>query len=247
MFGGGMNELFFIDKLDKGVKEYIIETERQKDIRANIKASKNSIKDFNKQRKKHLKTLQEMYRSVDTTAQEFTDFFDALRNERLEFQKLFISDRLAVVEKINPGEWDDIIQFSDKAVDKRQQKAEKKVAKAEAKGEQGFDKTRKSIANGVTDTNRQRALLAGLNGIQDEILGLSKQIEEINTTENEILVRRNASAGELQQIADDLNKLRDHSFDQLLDFRQLMMDNTSDKEWPKVARAFSKELELTAH
>lgn len=57
LFFGGVSEYFLIDKLEKGVKEYVVEKNRQKEILADLKTSKAFIKEFNKKRKSQSKTF----------------------------------------------------------------------------------------------------------------------------------------------------------------------------------------------
>jgi len=48
LFGGGSFEIFFVDQLENGVKEFVVEKDRQKEILDELKTSKAFIKKFNK-------------------------------------------------------------------------------------------------------------------------------------------------------------------------------------------------------
>ena len=67
LFSGGTNEAFFIDKMEKGVKEYVIEKDRKNEILSELKSSKKTIKAFDKNRKKQLKTLKKFYKLQATS------------------------------------------------------------------------------------------------------------------------------------------------------------------------------------
>ena len=246
MFGGGVLDAFYIDKLDKGVKQYVVDTERKKEIRAALKVSKKQIKQFNKQRKEQFKNFREMFREQSTVHKDFTDIFETMQQERKVHEDKVVNDRIAIVAKIEPQEWKGIIELSDAAVEKRQAKAQEKVAKNEAKGRQGFDKTRKCIVKVVEDSEKQKVIVTGLDNMMEQISALDDKIKAINSRENELLVRQDSTVQEIQKIVRNLDQFRKISYEHLLEFRQVILDNTSDLEWKKLAKTFSKELSITA-
>jgi len=246
MFGGGVLDAFYIDKMDKGVKQYVVDTERKKEIRTDIKVSKKQIKQFNKQRKKQFKNFRKMFRVRTTDHKDFIAIFESMQQERMVHEDNIINDRIAIVAKIEPQEWKGIIELSDAAVEKSQAKAQKKIAKNEAKGRQGFDKTRKCIVKVVEGSEKQKGIIAGLDKMMEQVSALDDRIKAINTRESELLVRQDTTAQEFQKIFRDLDQFRKISYEQLLEFREVILDNTNDLEWKKLAKTFSKELSVTA-
>ena len=50
LFGSGAFEVFFLPNFEKGVKEYVIEKERQKEITSDLKQVKGISKEYYKKR-----------------------------------------------------------------------------------------------------------------------------------------------------------------------------------------------------
>ena len=129
LFGGGAFETFFIDDLNKGIKEFVVDEDMKKEILADLKSSKKRLKEYNKQRKSRLKEYKKLNASREVTSKELTEFFNVLMDERGEFQNKFMDDRIAVSKKIKPDEWTAIIEHAGPIEDKRQAKLQKKIDK----------------------------------------------------------------------------------------------------------------------
>lgn len=82
--------------------------------------------------------------------------------------------------------------------------------------------------------------------MMDQVLTLDDKIKAINSRENDLLVRQDTPANKFQKIFCDLDQFRKMSYDQLLKFRQVILDNTDEYEWKQLAKTFSKELSVTA-
>jgi len=248
LFGGGV-ELFFINNFDKGVKEYVIEKDRQKEILANLKTSKKLISNFNKEREKQYKLFKKLNVSHETTKGDLVDLFDDLYKERVTHQEVMIDKRLSVIKKIKADEWDSIMVFSKVSLDKQIEKEQKKLEKNEAKGKETkvFEKTRKAIINNVSELGKQQVLTTGLSSMINTFEELSDEAERNYVNENDILIRKDATKDELKQLAGEMNDLRRLIFDQLIEFHLLIKENTNITEWEKIMKAFNKEFSITAH
>jgi len=248
LFGGGV-ELFFINNFDKGVKEYVIEKDRQKEILADLKTSKKLISNFNKEREKQYKLFKKLNVSHETTKENLVDFFNDLHKERLTHQEKVIDKRISVIKKIKADEWDSIMVFSKISLDKQIEKEQKKLEKNEAKGKEikVFEKTRKAIINNVSELGKQQVLITGLNNMINTFEELSDEAERNYVNENDILIRKDATKDELEQLAGEMNDLRRLIFDQLIEFHFLVKENTNISEWDKIMKAFTKEFSITAH
>lgn len=247
LFGGGALETFFIGDLNKGVKEYVLEEERKKEILADLKGSEELIKEFNKQRKSQFKEFKTLNISRETSSDDLVAYFDQMLTERGTYQSRFIDDRLAVTGKIKPGEWDAIISDSGQAEDKRKEKVQKKIDKAEAKGKEPFGKTRKAITLTVADAGKQQLLLGRLDAMIASFDKLAGDLAAININENDLLVRKDASRDEMMQFAEKMNGLRRAIFIHLVDFHMAVKENTDAIEWEKIMKKFNKDISLTAH
>lgn len=260
LFGGGLIDTFFVDKLDKAVKEYVLDKERQKEIRADIKSTKKYIKQFNKGRKSQFKGFQEMLGSRTATKEDFDDFYAELHTSRVEFQDQLIDDKIALTQKIQEDEWTLIVAFSGDVIDKREEKIEtknqkalkkaeenpdkavKKAAKAEKK--QPFFKTRQAITDAVTDVEKQTIMINSLDDIMTASQELERQIRSINVKENDVIVRRDATRDELKQLAQEMNTLRRSGFDQLVQTHMIFRENTDESQWENILKALNRDLDM---
>ena len=248
LFGGGF-DYFFIDNLEKGVKEYVIEKDRKKEILADLKTSKKLISNYNKEREAKHKTFKKLNISHETSREDLVEFFNKLYKERVAYQKEMVDERLVVNKKIKTDEWDSIMVFSKTSLDKQIEKAQKKLDKNKEKGKEfvPFIKTRKAITENVVDTEKQQLLKSGLDKMISSIEELSVETETINTNESELLTNQNATKDELLKLGDELNDIRRLIFDELIDFHFLVQENTNITEWDKIIKAFNKELSITTN
>jgi len=247
LFGGGAFETFFIDDLNKGVKQFVVGEDRKKEILADLKGSEKRIKAYNKQRRSRFKEYKKLNISRDTTSKELTEFFNVLMDERGEFQNRFIDDRIAVSKKIKPDEWTAIIERAGPIEDKEQEKLQKKIDKAEAKGKEPFEKTRDAITINVPDAARQQLLLGSLTAMLNNFNELAGRIGAFNIRDSGLLVRQDASKEEMMQVAGEMNELRYTTFNHLIGFHMVVKENTAASEWDKIMKAFNNDMSLTVH
>ena len=110
-----------------------------------------------------------------------------------------------------------------------------------------FVKTRKAILNNVSELGKQQVLTTGLNNMINTFEELADEAERNYVNENDILIRKDATKDELEQLAGEMNDLRRLIFDQLIEFHLLIKENTNITEWDKIMNAFNKEFSITAH
>jgi hypothetical protein len=253
LFGGGLIDTFFIAELEKGVKEYVVDDDRRKEITTGIKSAKKSIKSFNKNRKAQFKVYKKMNASRATTSEEFDKFFLQLRTERIEHQGKLIDARLDLAKKIRADEWASIVTLSEETMDKRNEKAQKKADKklAKAKGDADalqretlFKKTRKSLDKIDLDIAAHENIVAGLDELVVVLKGLDEDIRAVNVQDNNAISRQDATREELESIAKNVNDLRSIVFDTFISFHFTVKENTSEADWDKFMKAFDKEFQM---
>ncbi len=249
LFGGGGLDFFFVDNLEKGVKEYVIEKDRKKEILADLKTSKKLVKNFHKERETNYKTFKKLNSSRETNKEDLVDFFNKLYEERVAYQKEMVDDRLAVIKNIKADEWDSIMVFSKASLDKQIEKEQKKLEKNKEKGKglTPFVKTRKAITKNVPDSEKQQILKSGLDKMISSIEELTVETATFNVNESKLLANQNATKDELIKLGDTVNKMRQLIFDELIDFHMIVKENTNITEWDKIMKAFNKELSITSN
>jgi hypothetical protein len=247
LFGGGVSEIFFVDKLEKGIKEFILDKDRKKEILDDLKTSKAFIKEFNKGRKSQMKDFNELNASYNTTSEELIGLFNDLQDERIDFQDSIIDDRIAIANKITFDEWVLILDYSNIQADIRianeMEAADKAIEKGKVK--EPFIKTRDAINEAIPDEEKQKFITDGLNDMIRTFNELGLEINTMNVQNNDVLIRKDAGKEELKVMVDEMNVLRNLSFNQVLNFHMLVREHSSETEFEPIMKAFNKELSIT--
>lgn len=234
LFFGGPQEYFFIEKLEKGVKKYVIEKDRSKEILTELKESKSMIKAFNKNRKGKLKQFLSM--NLDRNAQRGTmdDFFKKRVEERLVLQQDMIEKRLLVTSKIEDSEWEEIIKMSDASVEKKMAKLQKKGVKAP------FESVAKTIESAIDDQDKQAQASAIVQNFKMRYTKLLDEVNSINTLESKLLSNKGTTEKEFMSVAKDMSQLRETAYQSFIDLHFDMKEITDESEWSKVMKSVNK-------
>ena len=242
---GSVSETFMVDKLEKGVKQYVVDKERKKEITAELKEVTKYVKAFNKKRKGDLKKFQELNFGRNASRHDFSDFFDELMKERKDFQEKVLSDRVRLSKKIEPEEWELIMKKSDESLDKKAEKQQKKTDKG--KISEPFEKTKATIHKFVTDVERKDKIHESLDQFIDSQNFVVETLADMNSKDSEIINKRKATKEELMNLASALNELRSQSQNDLVDFHMSVKEYSTQAEWDKIMKAFNKEMTISAH
>ena len=247
LFGGGVGEIFFVDKLEKGIKEFVLDKDRKKEILDDLKTSKAFIKDFNKERNSQMKNFYELNASYNSTSEDLIDFFNKIQDERIDFQDSIMDDRIAIADKITFDEWVLILDYSNIQADIRLTEVKEKTDKAVEKGKvkEPFVKTREAIEENVLTEEKQKFIIDGLDDMIRTFNELGTEISSMNVKNNDILIRKDAGKEELKVMVDEMNVLRNLSFNQVLNFHMLVREHSTETEFEPIMKAFNKELSIT--
>jgi len=129
LFGSGSFELFFIHDFEKGVKEIVLDKERKSEILSDIKEVKSVAKEYEKLRSDEFKEFKELNASRTACADDFMKFFSEVQNQRVAHQSTISVYRIKINKKLEQSEWNAILEFSKKSVEKELAAAEKKSEK----------------------------------------------------------------------------------------------------------------------
>lgn len=236
LFFGGSQDSFFVEKLDKGVKKYVLEKDRKKDILMEIKEVKSTVKMFNKERKKQLKTLKSLNLSYTSSKVDFESFYEELTVGRIGFQKKVLEQRIGLVSKIKDNEWQKILGLSDESVDKQQQKEKNKKQK------ELFFKVEKTILNSIQEKENQSLALEYLEKLKKSYSRLLKDYKAVNTIENSLIRDKNATLEAGLAYASKLNQVRKEAYFALVDFHFELKEVSSESSWSTVMKSINKDL-----
>mgnify|MGYP001820697013 CR=1 FL=1 len=242
LFLGGPAQIFYVDNIEKGIKKHVVEKDRKKEILSEIKSTKAFYKDFEKERKKDYKTFLALYADMNTSIEGFHSFFEELQGKRTDYQNKLIDQRLIILGKIEPEEWDNILKSSVSVADKNIAKAEKKAAKSK----ESFRKTKSRIHSNILNNEQKQNLLKSLEKIINSEKELISQILSANSSQNKILANKNSGKEELQSLLAEDTMRRDGLVESLLSFHGLARENCSAAEWSKIMKSFTKEMQTSS-
>ena len=193
LLSGGF-EVFFFENVEKGIKKYVEDKQRQKELLAEVKEAKGFVKAHNKYRKSEFKKFGELLGTYETTPEDFNAFFTQVAAKQKEFEGRFIDYRITVIEKVTDEEWKKMLDLSNEEVQKQMAKA----AKKEAKEKEAHKKTRKTIEKEIAEVDKRNKILSEIDHLQEHYDALVDKINGINTVDNEVVTNKQASKAELQ-------------------------------------------------
>jgi hypothetical protein len=238
LLGSGSAEVFYLDNLEKGIKEYVVDKDRKKALEADMAEYTEIKKDFDKKRKAHLKELVKKNSDRNTSKEWYEDFYKKRMDERRELQSFSIDKRLDLQQKIHVNEWEDIIISSKVAYGKAYEKAEKKAAK---KGEEDlFEDLNETIEETITDVEKKTAALEAVADFKSAAIEITQGYQKINIEDSEFLRDRNATRAQMQKVCDDLNALRVEMHNSYMTLINSMKENTNSDQWAPVSKELNK-------
>jgi len=242
LFLGGPAQIFYVDNIEKGIKKYVVEKDRKKEILSEIKSTKAIYKDFEKERKKDYKTFLALYANMNTSKEGLHYFFEELQGKRTDYQNKLIDQRLSIFGKLEPEEWDHILKSSVRVADKNIAKAEKKAAKSK----ESFRKTKSRIHSNILNNEQKQTLLKGLEDVILSEKELESQMLSVNSSQNKILANKYSDKEELHRLFAEDTRKRGGLLEALLSFHELARENCSDVEWTQIMKSFTKEMQMSS-
>jgi hypothetical protein len=233
LFFGGI-EYFLMDELEKGVKTFVVEKDRRKEIQADLKHSISIIKAFNKDRSSKLKVLKEMNADRNITKVELEEFYQDRHEERTELQRMVINERLKVLPKLTEQEWDSIVKMSAETLAKKKEKAAKKKPK------DVFAAVIKTANKAIEEKDSASKVVELVNDYQVEFDSYVENLSKAKASNGEILTNKDASFEELKTLADGGNSHRKEAFNAFIHFHFELKEITNETEWAKIMKEFNK-------
>ena len=234
LFFGGPVNFFPIQDVDTGIKKYVADKDRKKELLAEIKGYKKSAKEMTKVQNGYIKELKSLYADRNARRENFEEYKKKLLAGANQIQEKTIEARMQIIDRIQPEEWVQILDLSESRV----QKAKDKQLK---KGEKNpFAKFEATISKEVADPAKRKKVLEALDMYKTHFQTLTEKIASRNVIDLPTLKNKSASKAELQTLAKEVNTIRSSVFDAVVDFHFEMKENTSEAEFDKLVKAFNK-------
>jgi hypothetical protein len=237
LFLGGTPDYYLVSGLEKGVKQYVIEKERKKDILDQLARAKKEARAVFKSRKALIKELKTLNADRSASREELNEYEQQLLGNVENYQKIVLDARLEVVKKITEAEWTMIMKFSEEKEKKEKEIFQEKLDKGKVKDP--FTGLEKSIQKNIRSTENRTKILRALDGIKKDFGVLSDKLSQRNGTDTPILRQKDATKDELMTIAEAVNEIRRETFHKTMEFRSVLLENTTDEEWGGVVKEFN--------
>lgn len=238
LFFGGVNDYFLVADLEKGVKEYVIEKDRQKEILADISLGKGKIKKVRAMRKESMKELKTVNASRAATREDFLEIHDDLITYITNEQSVLITFRQNAIAKITDDEWTQIIELSTQDVEANKDKLQSEIDKGKLKDP--FDEIEASIIKSISDPAKKEKALDAMMKFKDSFTVFSQKMSEKNVIDHPLLTDKYASTEDLLELAEFVNTLRTNTYEAMTEFHFELLEVTSEKEWESIIKAFNK-------
>jgi len=241
LFFGGSVDVFYIDKIEQGINKEVVDKDRKKDLKSDLKVYSKSVKEFNKVRKNQLKDLRKKNLDRSTTEEWYAEFYASRMQERIKHQKTFIDQRIVLQQKITDDEWDAIMKGASDEVTKQTEKEQRKEMKKKDKNL--FRVQEKAIVDNIAEQDRRRILLEAFGVYEALYDQIHESYENINVNETQILADKDASEEEMIILAELLNEQRVELYGGYTVYLIAMQALVTDEEWTPIMKAFNKLLE----
>ena len=241
LLSDGQIEIFYIDDLEKGVKEYVLDKDRKEEIQDSLKSFTKTVKSFYKTREDQVKALKKKNLEQSTTEKWFKNFFMERMDERRNLQAYTINMRYNLQQKITADEWGKIMGMSWADVAKDEAKAKKKALKNKDKSI--FRNVEKTINENVNEKEKLELILSALNTYEKKNNELVTAYEEMDVKAGTFLADQNASKEQMKQYCEGLNDLRKNYYNSYLNFYFDLRSNSSEDEWQTIIKELNKVLE----
>lgn len=237
LLGGNMNEVFYVDDIDKLAKEYVIDTDRKDQVNGILSAAKKENKAFVSNRKAELKKFKSNLADTNVSDEALTLLVDSLQTEVIAYNESLVQYRIKVMEQITDEEWGNIIEASN-------EKTVKRLGKIKPNDKEAFRKTRGFIETGIEDPEVKKSLHDLLNELIVKTMEANEVVMKLNVMESEVLINRNSTKDELMDVLEQMTQLRSNMFRSVIIFRKSVLETCSKKEANGLMKAFNSELVL---
>ena len=240
LFGGGSFEVFYIDKIEQGVKKYVTDKDRKKELQGYFEEYKKICQSYNKGMQRDLKNLKKQ--NLDRTVQIawYEDFFKKRLDQTTKIQANFIDYRIHIQNVINDNEWTQIMELASSAETQEQEKKEKQARKNSDKDL--MSKLRKTANENIVNPSSKTDVLAAWDIFKEDYDATVETYDHINVEDSETLVDKNVSEEEMKEIIVKLDSIRAKMYVAHIGFLKVLKGNTSNEAYQAIMKEFNKLL-----
>ena len=206
LFGGGSLEVFYIDKIEQGVKKYVTDKDRKKELQGYFKEYKKIYQSYNKGMQSDLKNLKKQNLDRTVPIAWYKDLFKKRLDATAKVQLEFIDYRINLQNVISDDEWSQIIELASSAETKEQEKKEKQARKNSDKDL--MYNLRQTANENIFNPSSKTEVLAAWDIFKENYDATVETYDHINVEDSETLVDKNVSEEKMKGIIVKLDSIR---------------------------------------
>jgi hypothetical protein len=238
--GGGTESPYLNPDIEKVLKEVIEDVDRRKEALVLAKEYKAEWKAYNKKRKKALKSGKSFNKERVADHEALAGAFKQTREQRRAVHQKAIEVRLKIQQLTTSEEW---ARGIDRILTVKEKDA-KKLSKAEAKSkieqDKLFDGLSKQLEKYFSDPSQLEKARNALQDYENDLVSWIMDFQSFTYRDVEILQRQDASRQQLEDEVDQLNGYREKMDNSFLNFRNELVELSTEENWPGIAKALAK-------
>lgn len=238
LFGGGSVDQFYIDDIDKGVKKYVQDKDRKKELKGLFDEYKDVTADWNKVTKTEMKEFKRRNLDRGASLEWYANYFEGKLMVREEVMAKYIDLRLQMQEIINDGEWGQIMELSSSA-DAKQEKKEDKAASKSADKDM-FKKLREATQENVQDEAARDILALAWDNFEKQYTDVAEVYQDLDVNHSDLMANKDATAEEFAALTVILLEIRAESASAFMEFIAILKENTTDEGYTAIMKQFNK-------
>jgi hypothetical protein len=242
ILSAGPEEIFMVPKLDKQIKTHVVDKDRRKEIKTVIKEANKEIKVFGKIRKKKLKELSKLSKNRGNSSDQLNNIYQNYFDARLAMQSKLIVHRVNIQDLFEEDEWKLIIEDAVLPSDRLRKKGDKSENKEDEIVNKFLSKLEKEIHDKISDPIKSKNVINALNIFSTTLFEFIDEGQQMNFEDSKLIRNRNATRKDLENYYKTHNALRLKGTKEYFDIRDVMIENTNEKEWKSIQKAFNSLL-----
>lgn len=242
LLSAGPEEVFLVPNIDKQVKTHVEDNDRKKEIKAIIKEANKEIKDFGKIRKSKLKQLRKLGPNRDISSEQLNTIFQDYFYARKTMQSMLIEHRLNLQHLLREKEWKLIIEDAVLPSDRLRKKGDKNEDKVDEMVDKFLSKLENKIHDSISDTLKRKKVIGALSIFDATIREFVEEGQSMNFEDNKLIRNKNATRQDLEDFYKKHDTLRLRGTKEYFNIRDIMLENTNEKEWKSIQKAFNSLL-----
>ena len=237
---GSADSPFIIPEAEKAITQTITEKERKKEIKALLKSYNKEFKALKKYEKQTGKSIVQLIKDRSVTSASISEEFDKVMANREDFNRALTSGRLLIQEKINPDEWEEILNKIQDVKPKKLKKQNKSEIKSKLQLEKSVVAFKQEILDAFEEVSDQDAASKHLDQFEDNLSQLLFEEQHQKDKMIDVMYDGEASRADIEEVVKNFAEFQSNAQQSMLDLRSNLVDLSDEGNWPKLAKALAK-------